>query len=273
MNGVLTPFAKFGLPAIAVALIGGGYAIHEHNAAENMATQNAQVTAQLSTTNAQLRALSTQVSSLNAANQAREAADAQRAAQMQRAGTAHRVVFDSRYKKLQSQVDEQGKAIDQARADLTSTQTDLAGAKTELGGSIAKTHDELVLLQKRGERNYAEFDIDKSKGFHRAGPLSIELRKANVKHQYADLNLMVDDAKLTQKHVNLYQPSMFYRPDSPQPVEIVINSITKNHIHGYISAPKYRQSELTAMADPNANQGDAQRVKLPTPSADDNSNQ
>jgi hypothetical protein len=33
----------------------------------------------------------------------------------------------------------------------------------------------------------------------------------------------------------------------------VINNITKDHIHGYVSAPKYRQSELTSMADANAN--------------------
>jgi hypothetical protein len=142
-----------------------------------------------------------------------------------------------------------------------------------------------VLLQKRGERNYYEFDLNKSKQFARTGPMSVELRKANVKKGYADLQLIVDDHTLQQKHVNLFQPAMFYDPDSPQPMEIVINDITKDHIHGYISAPKYRKSELTAMANPNPAPAPAQgddsgpvgataqqpaRQKLPVPSGGPN---
>jgi hypothetical protein len=36
-------------------------------------------------------------------------------------------------------------------------------------------------------------------------------------------------------------------------VELVINKITKDHIHGYVSAPRYRQSELASMSNANAN--------------------
>jgi hypothetical protein len=86
------------------------------------------------------------------------------------------------------------------------------------------------------------------------------LRKANVKHQYADLELLVDDASLTQKHVNLMQPAMFYAADSEQPIEVVINKVTKNHIHGYVSAPKYRRNELTASTQA---QGDGSESNVP----------
>jgi hypothetical protein len=118
-----------------------------------------------------------------------------------------------------------------------------------------------VVLQKRGERNYTEFDLSKSKQFKREGPFELRLKKANDKHQYADMELMVDDRNLSQKHVNLYQPVMFYTPDSPQPVEVVINQIGKDHIHGYVSASRYRQSELASMSNaaengtPNPAQG------------------
>ena len=64
---------------------------------------------------------------------------------------------------------------------------------------------------------------------------------------------MVDDRSMSQKHVNLYQPVMFSTPDSPQPVEVVINDIGKDHIHGSVSAPKYRQSELASMSNPSEN--------------------
>jgi hypothetical protein len=41
---------------------------------------------------------------------------------------------------------------------------------------------------------------------------------------------------------------MFSTPDNPQPVEIVINDVSKDHIHGYVAASKYKQSELASMA-------------------------
>jgi hypothetical protein len=79
------------------------------------------------------------------------------------------------------------------------------------------------------------------------------LRKANTKHQYADLELMVDDFKVSKKHVNIYEPVVFYSGDRKAPVELVINSIGKNHIHGYVSEPMYKGAELEAMANSSAN--------------------
>jgi len=62
---------------------------------------------------------------------------------------------------------------------------------------------------------------------------------------------MVEDRDLSQKHVNIYQPVMFYTPDGSQPVELVINGISKDHIHGYVDASKYRQSELASVSNAN----------------------
>jgi hypothetical protein len=265
-------------PWLAALLLGGagiGYAVHEHSSAQSLAAQNQQVTSQLNVTHAELDALTAKVNALSASIAAKPAPapEASPAAGSSRRPTAgHRAVQDSRYKKLQSQVDAQGKAIADARNDLMNT-------RTELTGSIARTHDELVVLEKQGQRNYFEFDIQKSKQFTRKGPVSVSLRKANTKKQYADLQLMVDDRNLTQKHVNLFQPVLYYQPDSPQPLEIVINDISKDHIHGYISAPKYRTSELAVATstDGSAQPGPDQanptaqppaRQKLPKPSPD-----
>jgi len=267
----------------AIVVLGGtlgGYAIHEHNAAENLAAKNQQATAQLDQTRQQLQDLSSKVNTLVARSEAAAAP----AAPAPPAVSANRPVKpralvrreDPRFKKLQSQLDAQGKAIDDTRNQISSTQGDLANTRTELSGSIAHTHDELVMLQRKGERNYTEFDLAKSKQFERKGPFGIRLKKANEKHQFADMELIVDDRNLSQKHINLYQPVMFYTPDSPQPVEVVINNISKDHVHGYVSASKYRQSELTSMASaqagnsPSADQGSTSsqppaRQKLPAP--------
>jgi hypothetical protein len=279
--------AHKGMAALAaVVVLGGtlgGYAIHEHRAAQNLAAENAQQSATLTATQRQIGDLSAKVNMLAAQNQAQQAASApsarpssQSTGAGRRPAAAHRQAEDPRFKKLQAQLDAQGKAIDDTRTGLASTQGDLVNTRTELSGSIAHTHDELVLLQKKGERNYAEFDIAKSKEFKRAGIVELRLKKANGKHQYADLEMMVNDRNLSQKHVNLFQPVMFYMPDSPQPVEIVINDIGKDHIHGYVSSSKYRQSELASMSNDSANSAQdsnqanpteqpAQRKKLPLP--------
>lgn len=269
MEQMTSPLAMKAVAAVlGVGLIGfGGYAVHEHNVAKQAQQQSSQVNASLQTTNTQVAQLTEKLNDIEtqrAAEAAKAQAAAQAAAQARaaakvKASAGHAVRRDDpRWKKMQSQLDSQQAAID-------ATQKNLDSAKTELGGSIAKTHDELVVLQRKGERNYYEFDLAKDKTFHSQGPIGLRLRKANTKHQYADLELLVDDRSLTQKHVNLLQPSVFYAADSEAPVEIVINNITKDHIHGYVSAPKYRRSELASgntaqsgSATANANNGTPQ---------------
>lgn len=266
------------LPVLLLALTVGavGYSWHEHSLAKKLATDNSTMTASLNATRDQINALSAKVNTLEVKPES-EPASKPAAAIYRKPLTAavsrHRVrrVDDPRWKKMQGQLDEQGRAIE-------STRQDLASARTELTGSIAKTHDELVLLEKKGERNYYEFDLDKTGQFQRQGPISIRLKKANTKHDYADLELLVDDSKLSKKHVNVYEPVVFYPADDKVPVELVLNSVTKNHIHGYVSAPKYRSEDLQAMANSGtSNAGTEQnstdgkpspiRQRLPVPGA------
>lgn len=235
--------------AVALSATLGGYAIHEHHTAQDLATRNQQAAVVLKDQKQELMDLTSKVNVLVAREQAAEAAPAQAptaqtaAARKPHSGEVRTRRVDSRWQKMQSQLDAQNKTIAETRSAL---EGDLNSTRTELSGSIAHTHDELVLLEKHGQKKYTEFDLTKSKQFARTGPFSVKLRKANEKHQYADLDLIVDDRTLTQKHVNLYQPVMFSTPDSPQPVEVVINQVSKNHIHGYITAPRYRQSELAS---------------------------
>ncbi|PYX90587.1 MAG: hypothetical protein DMG68_01220 [Acidobacteria bacterium] len=92
----------------------------------------------------------------------------------------------------------------------------------------------------------------------------MRLRKANTKHEYADLELMVDDYKLSKKHVNIYEPVVFYAGDARQPVELVINNISKNHIHGYVSEPKYKAADLEAMATSSTANNNAHPAQTPS---------
>jgi hypothetical protein len=246
-NGPMVSKTHAVIVAVAMSIFGfGSYAVHEHNVAERANDQNAVISASLKNTNAQVEQLTAKLNELSAPKpQAAEpvVAAKPKSSRARRQSASHTVRRDDpRWKKVQSQLDEQGKAI-------ASTQQDLSSTRTELQGSIARTHGELVVLQKKGERRYYEFDIQKSKQFNPAGTMNVKLRKSNAKHQFADLDLLVDDRVVTKKHVNLYEPAMFFTGDSEQPIQVVINSITKDHIHGYVSEPKYQKSELAAMQD------------------------
>jgi hypothetical protein len=59
-----------------------------------------------------------------------------------------------------------------------------------------------------------------------------------------DVSMIVDDNQLSKKRVNLFEPIWIHTENESQPVQVVVNKISKNSVHGYISAPKYRPSEL-----------------------------
>ena len=263
LRSYVTPIA-FAVAAIALLV----YGLHERSVAAHYSAQSANAAAQTTDLRAQVGALTAKLDSLTSANANAQRPSAPAASTnppVRHSGpalrpTGSRQKPDPRWKKMQSQLDAQGKAIE-------NTQEQLASTRTDLEGSIARTHDELVVLQKKGERNYYEFDLDKSKHFQTVGNMGISLRKANTKHQYADLELLVDDRELSKKHLNLYEPAMFYPGGERQAVELVVIGITKNHVHGYISAPKYRASELASASGSPAESKDTQ------PSASDKSRQ
>lgn len=239
--GPFTPL-RLGVAGLAVVLVSlTGYAFHEHSVSRHLAAQNAEINSAFSSTRDQVAALNKRIDELNAERAMEKPTAPIYHKPMAAASMRHRIE-DPRWKKMQGQLDAQAKQIDSTRQDLNST-------RTELQGSIATTHDELVLLEKKGERSYYEFDIDKTGQFNREGPVGVRLHKANTKHAYADLELMVDDFKVSKKHVNIYEPVVFYSADSKRPIELVINGITKNHIHGYVAEPKYKGADLEANAN------------------------
>jgi len=227
---------------VACLAIGGvAFIAHERGELKKISAQNAAMTTALDQTRSQLQDVTAKLSQLAEAQQAAQAARVSNPAPIQQRGKRVAVRRDDpRWKQVQDKLAEQQKAID-------STQSDLANGKTELSGSIARNHEQLVALARKGERNYYEFDLNRSKQFTREGPISVSLRKANAKQDYADLGLIVDDAHLAKKHVNMFEPVMVYTSESKQPVELVINQVSKDHIHGYVSAAKYKPSDLQAL--------------------------
>ncbi len=136
-------------PVLVAGAMLGGYAYHEHRVAEDLAQQNQQNTAALATTRTQVDDLNAKVNALAAEAAAPKPAPAPNPP-MRKLAASHHPAQPSRLQKMQAQLDAQNKQIEDTRSQIASTQSDLSNTRTELTGSIAHTHDELVLLEKKG---------------------------------------------------------------------------------------------------------------------------
>jgi hypothetical protein len=124
------------------------------------------------------------------------------------------------------------------RTDLDATREDLAASKRDLGTLIARNSTELAELRKRGERDYLEFDIRKSKQFDRIGDVLVQLKKADVKRQKFDVVVNADDIKIEKKDRTANEPVTFFVGRDRLRYEFVVNYVDKDRIRGYLSTPK-----------------------------------
>jgi hypothetical protein len=243
---------------IVVAGVAFGYGFRQQILVGHLTAQQSVANATINDMQAQVNTLTAKLNEMSAAQQAAAAAAAQTKTSAANAKTAgaktvagkKSTAENKRLKELQARIDEQQKQLKDTQDQVAKNRADLEGnlnsTKDELNGSIAKTHEELVALAKRGERSYFEFDLTKSKEFQRVGPLTLALRKADTKHKSYNLEMVVDDNKLTKKNVNLYEPIWIHTENESQPVQVVVNRVEKDKVHGYVSAPKYKPSELAA---------------------------
>jgi hypothetical protein len=257
---------------IILAGAGFGYALHERAQTSRLAQDYQLMGRTLEDARNQIASLGTQVKKLSS-EQSTPAPRPSRAERgVHRTRRAPRRAEDSRWTRMQAELARHQQEIDSTHQEIAQTRADMQGqlssARDELGGSIARNHDQLVALQKQGQRLFYEYNLEKSKHFQRAGPIGIALRKANTRHQYCDLNLIVDDRIITKKHVNLYEPVVFYPDGYAQALEVVIYQIGKNRASGYVSVPKYSQADLRAGATPEpATPPGAQTPQTPQGSA------
>jgi hypothetical protein len=241
---------------VVIAAVAFGYGYQQQVMVGHLTAQGTAANATINEMQGQLTTLTAKLNEMSAAQQAAAQAAAQKKASAAHAGTpgaksASGTSSSKQLKELRARLDEQQKLLTQTQDEVAKNRTDLEGnlsaTRDELNGSIAKTHEELVALAKRGERSYFEFDLTKSKQFQRFGPLTLSLRHTDTKHKNYDLQMIVDDNQLTKKHVNLYEPIWIHTENDSQPVQVVVNRVDKNLIHGYVSAPKYKPSELATV--------------------------
>ena len=127
------------------------------------------------------------------------------------------------------------KDIDATRTDLEATKGRLEHATGDMGvmsGLIAHNRDDLEELRRRGDRNYYEFKITKSKAPQRVGPVQVTLNKTDQKKSKYTVTVFVDDRSIEKKDRTAGEPVQFYVKGSSRmpPYEFVVFDVGKNQI-------------------------------------------
>jgi hypothetical protein len=113
----------------------------------------------------------------------------------------------------------------------------LSGTKGELSGAIARTHDELVALAHKTDRDYFEFNVSRG-AQQKVGNVSLRLEKTNTKKNVYTVDLFFDDKRTVRKDQAMDSPVFFYMQGASSALELVVNRLSKTSVGGYLSTPK-----------------------------------
>lgn len=133
------------------------------------------------------------------------------------------------------------------QTELKADEAQLQSMKGDLGiasGLIATNQRQLEILKHKGDRNYYQFTLRKRKK-QPVSTVSLELKKADVKHSRYTLIVYADDKKIEKKDRGLNEPVQFYTGKDNSLYELVVNDIEKNEVKGYLATPKNAPSPVS----------------------------
>jgi uncharacterized protein YlxW (UPF0749 family) len=135
------------------------------------------------------------------------------------------------------------------KASLESTIAKLQGTIGDLGvqsGLIANTRSDLEALKHKGDRQYYEFSLLKGAKPQAFSTVALQLKKTDAKRGKYTLNVTADDKTLEKKDKNQSEPVQFYTGRDHMLYELVVWTVDKNKITGYLSTPKNAPVPITA---------------------------
>ena len=217
--------------------------------------QNKQLAAKLRETDARLNVATEELGKSLGLTQKQMDARAQEIIRREQAVEANTAQLATAQKQTAQQVSAVSSAVSDVKTDVGGVKTDLGKTQSDLATTIsqlqavrgdlsgtnsviARNHDELVMLEHKGDRNFYEFTLAKGQK-KPVGTVSLELKKADAKKSKFTLTVYADDKEYEKKDRNLNEPLQFYAGKDPALFEVVVNSVSaKNTVKGYLSVPK-----------------------------------
>jgi len=131
-----------------------------------------------------------------------------------------------------------GTDVTGVKGDLDATKNSLQMTRTEFGTLVARNHDEIDQLRRMGQRDYFEFTVTRKAGAQKVGSIQVQLKDTNLKKNQFTIDVLADDKNFEKKNRSVNEPIFFYTGGSRQPMELVINKVSKTTASGYLSVPK-----------------------------------
>jgi|SRR2546426_6815011 len=172
--------------------------------------------------------------------------------------------FTSQMKESEEKIGAVATEVGGAKKDIEATKSDLEATKGKLersmgdmnvmSGLIARNRDDLEDLRRRGDRNYYEFTLQKSKKAQRVGPVQMSLNRTDAKKSKYTITVIADDKTIEKKDKTSGEPVQFYVKGSARmaPYEIVVFDVGRNQITGYLATPKDGGAPAPTAAAPAA---------------------
>ncbi len=222
----------------------------------NAQQQNDKLAEGLNETNAKLRVTSETLGQSVGLTQRQLEARASEFLKRQQAETSR---LERQQKEAQA---EDQKQIGAVSSDVTAVKSDVGGVKTDVAatkselqnaesqlrrvtgdlgvtsGLVATNSKELDLLKHKGDRNYYDLTLSKGAKPTNISGIKLSLKKADTKHSKYTLLVESDDKQIEKKDKNLDEPIQFYTGKDKLLYELVVNTINKNQVIGYLATPK-----------------------------------
>jgi chromosome segregation ATPase len=172
--------------------------------------------------------------------------------------------------RISAQAEEEKKDVNAVAGEVGSVKTDVGGVKTDVAatkasleatiaklqgtigdlgvqsGLIANTRSDLEALKHKGDRQYYEFTLLKGAKPQAFSTVGLQLKKTDPKKGKYTLDVTADDKTIEKKDKNQSEPVQFYTGRDHMLYELVVWTVDKNKITGYLSTPKNAPIPITA---------------------------
>jgi len=145
------------------------------------------------------------------------------------------------------QIGQVSNEVSNVRDDVAATRSALEIAKLQLqrtmgdtgvmSGLIARNHEELEALKRKGDRNYYEFLLHKGSKAQ-LGTVQVQLKKINDKHARYTMLVKAGDRIIEKKDKSLMEPVQFYSGGDRALYELVVFQMKDDQVAGYLAMPK-----------------------------------
>jgi hypothetical protein len=156
---------------------------------------------------------------------------------------------------VRTSADSANQGVEVVRGDLMNVRTEIDGQKStleqtgsalqetrgnldRLNGVVSENGTAIERLRKYNERERIEFNLTKSDEMQRVGDVQVKLRKTDAKRNRYTIEILADDKLVVQKDRHVAEPVEFYVGGAPLPYELVVTSVSKNNIAGFLAKPK-----------------------------------